>query len=74
VEGRRAGEFDVDKPKLVALALFSATKGLDIVFLRIRDSPELAEGLEEMLELLLRALKPSGLQRAWQSPPGGRES
>jgi len=58
VKGRRAGDFDLAKPKLVAFALLAAVQGIDVVSLRTRHSPDLAKGMDQMLDLLLRALEP----------------
>jgi AcrR family transcriptional regulator len=57
VEGKDAGVFQFDNPNIVALAILSAVKGLNMIF-RMKETPELEEGVSEMLKLLFRGLTP----------------
>ena len=55
-EGRESGEFEVKRPRLLAMSVISACIGIERQFLEIEGSPSLNEGLEELLNVLFHGL------------------
>ncbi len=55
-EGQKVGCFHLEQPRLVALVLLSALKGLDILFFRIQETPDISEGINEAINLFIRGL------------------
>jgi len=56
VEGKEAGVFALQRPELLAASLISACVGVERQFMEVEGAPPAAEGMEELLNVLLHGL------------------
>lgn len=58
-EGARSGVFELQSPRLLALAIISCLRGMEVVLLQVREPPDLGDAIEEALKTFFKGLKPA---------------
>jgi len=62
-EAREAGVFDLEHPYLMAQTILGSLKGIEILFMRLKEPPGLEEGIDEILRVFFRGLAPASSQQ-----------
>lgn len=57
--GKNAGVFQLDHPHLLAQTILGSIRGIEMLFMRLKEPPGLEQGIEEALRVFFRGLAPA---------------